>query len=80
MQTNHQANNDTAIAGTFQPYTMQQKAENWPAISPMKLAKLDIGIFQTLFRLGTGRDRICGVLDISPGEYRYLQELVRPEL
>jgi hypothetical protein len=44
-------------------------------IAPAKLAYLDVGLFFSLRRLGTSKERICRVLNLSRDEYDYLRQL-----
>lgn len=44
-------------------------------INPQTLIQLDFGLFQSLCRLGTSRERICSALNISYGDFDYLREL-----
>ena len=45
------------------------------ALSPLKLARLDVGLFHSLVALGTARERICAVLNLSTEEYEYVSRL-----
>ena len=44
-------------------------------MSPRKLAYLDIGLFCSLSKLGTSRERICEVMNLSSEEYDYVCQL-----
>jgi hypothetical protein len=44
-------------------------------ISPLKLAQLNFGMFGSLCRLGTSKERICSVLLLSTGDFDYICEL-----
>lgn len=56
------------------------KAASAPAvetpIDPKTLARLDYGLFKTLSRMGTPRERICSALCLSYAEYEYIEKLV----
>ncbi len=45
------------------------------AVSPQKLARLDLGLLRSLNQLGTSRERICAVLSLSAEEYDYISAL-----
>jgi hypothetical protein len=45
------------------------------AVSPQKLARLDLGLLRSLHKLGTSRQRICAVLCLSAEEYDYVSRL-----
>jgi hypothetical protein len=45
------------------------------AVSPQKLARLDLGLLRSLHKLGTSRERICAVLCLSAEEYDYVSRL-----
>ena len=44
-------------------------------MDPQSLAYLNFGLFQTLCKLGTSRERICSALNISYSDFDYLLEL-----
>ena len=53
--------------------TLRTNAEPDHTINPQKLVTLDFGMFQSLCRLGTSKERICSALNISSADYDYLQ-------
>lgn len=57
------------------PNTLRSSAESVHTIHPQKLINLDFGMFQSLCRLGTSRERICSALNISNADYDYLRGL-----
>jgi hypothetical protein len=48
-----------------------------PAIDPMTLARLDVGLFRTLLGIGTSRQQICSTLCLSHTEYDYIARLLQ---
>ena len=44
-------------------------------IDPLTLATLDFGLFLSLRKLGTGRERICAALGLSPLDFDYISAL-----
>ena len=57
------------------PQPSRTGAESGHSINPQKLINLDFGMFQSLCRLGTSRERVCSALNISHADYDYLREL-----
>lgn len=53
--------------------TLRTSAEPDHTINPQKLVTLDFGMFQSLCRLGTSKERICSALNISNADYDYLR-------
>jgi hypothetical protein len=58
-----------------QPYRVSVCADLGHMINPKTLAHLDFGLFRTLCRLGTSRERICSALNVSYGDFDYLLQL-----
>ena len=46
------------------------------SIDPMTLARLDIGLFRALSKLGTSKQRICSALCLSYAEYDYILKMM----
>lgn len=46
-----------------------------PNIDLLTLAGLDLGLFRTLRKLGTSRERICSALCLSHAEYDFVAQL-----
>jgi hypothetical protein len=46
-----------------------------PNIDLLTLAKLDLGLFRTLRKLGTSKERICSALCLSYAEYDFVAHL-----
>ena len=44
-------------------------------MDPLRLAHLNFGLFGTLCKLGTSRERICSALILSYSDFDYLLEL-----
>ena len=59
------------------PVVMQAAArENLgTSIDPLTLAHLDFGLFRTLRKLGTSRERVCSALCLSYAEYDFVAGL-----
>ncbi len=62
---------------TFNPVVMQAAARENPgsSIDPLTLANLDFGLFRTLRKLGTSRERVCSALCLSYAEYDFVATL-----
>jgi hypothetical protein len=67
------AQHDTATAAqAYQPSVCEDSGY---VMDPLKLAHLNFGLFGTLCKLGTSRERICSALIISYSDFDYLLEL-----
>jgi len=69
-------NTKSAILAEPSAYRTQICADPGHSISPQKLATLDYGMFRSLCNLGTPRERICGVLNISYADFDYLLDVL----
>ncbi len=50
------------------------------AINPMTLARLDFGLFKSLYGLGTSTERMCAALDITLADFDYIRNLTGASL
>ena len=62
-------------SASIQAYPPRVFEDPVPGINSQVLARLDFGLFQALCRLGTSRERVCAALNISYGDFDYLQAL-----
>ena len=46
-------------------------------INPLTLATLDFGLFLSLRKLGTERERICAALGLTAADFDYISALAR---
>ncbi len=76
MQQQH--SNATGVYGNAEPgaFTAAGTASGQSAINPVLLARLDMGLFKCLRKLGTPRQRICSALCLSYTEYDEIVELL----
>jgi hypothetical protein len=58
-----------------QEATATRATSNGHAVNPMTLARLDLGLFRALNRLGTSSERICSALCISHADFEYIRNL-----
>jgi hypothetical protein len=62
-------------ATAAQPYRPRVCEDPGHMMSPKTLAHLDFGLFRTLCKLGTSRERICSALNVSYSDFDYLLQL-----
>lgn len=53
-----------------------QAARDTLGINPMTLAALDIGLFRSLYKLGTPRDQLRSIFLLGEGECDYVMGLI----
>ncbi|MFT6956420.1 MAG: hypothetical protein ACJAYC_001424 [Halieaceae bacterium] len=58
-----------------QPYRPRPCKDSGYVMDALSLAHLNFGLFGTLCKLGTSRERICSALNISYRDFDYLQQL-----
>ena len=75
MQTTTVPDATIDTSASIQAYRPRVCEDPGPRKNSQALAKLDFGMFQSLYRLGTSRDRICAALSISYSDFDYLQAL-----
>ena len=66
---------DAHVSQTSMEYAAGNLLRSQLAVSPQKLARLDLGLLRSLHKLGTSRERICAVLCLSAEEYDYVSRL-----
>ena len=71
MQTITAQHNTLSSAQSY-PHVFE---ESGYAMDPQSLAYLNYGLFQSLCKLGTSRERICSALNLSYNDFDYLVEL-----
>ena len=62
-------------ATAAQPYQPSVCEDSGYVMDPLRLAYLNFGLFGTLCKLGTSRERICSALILSYSDFDYLLEL-----
>jgi hypothetical protein len=62
-------------ASATQPYQPSVCEDSGYVMDPLKLAHLNFGLFGTLDKLGTSRERICSAMNLSYSDFDYLLEL-----
>lgn len=75
MQTMTVTDATTPTSASIQAYRPRFSEDPGHSMSPKALAKLDFRMFQSLCSLGTSRERICAVLNISNNDFDYLLAL-----
>jgi hypothetical protein len=58
-----------------QPYRARVCEDPGHMMNTKTLAHMDFGLFLTLCRLGTSRERICSALNVSYDDFDYLLQL-----
>ena len=69
--------NTTGMKATVSPGVIQAATgdDRSSSIDPLTLANLDFGLFRTLRKLGTSRERVCSALCLSYAEYDFVATL-----
>lgn len=75
MQTNSIQTTSQPKSKGAQKATVKRSKSAGHAVNPMTLATLDFGLFRSLYRLGTTRDRICSALSISQTDFEYIRNI-----
>ncbi|MFT5709740.1 MAG: hypothetical protein ACI8QT_000427 [Halioglobus sp.] len=72
MQTITAQHITSSPALTYRPRASEKSGHE---MDPLKLAYMNFGLFETLCKLGTSRERICSALNLSYSDFDYLMEL-----